>query len=84
MQPFISLTTPSSWTYSFSSEVLYDWEGDEWAIPVNLIASKLTKVGRQLVSFGGGARYWVDSPPGGADGFGLRVFVTLQIGRAHV
>jgi hypothetical protein len=81
VQPFASLTTPSSWTYSLSSEVLYDWEGEEWAVPVNFIASKLTKVGRQLVSFGGGARYWVDSPANGADGFGLRVFVTLLFPR---
>jgi len=77
VQPFVSFTTSVSCTYSLSSEVLYDWEGEEWTVPVNVIASKLTKIGGQLVSFGGGVRYWADSPPGGADGFGFRVLVTL-------
>jgi hypothetical protein len=81
VQPFVSFTTPTSWTYSVSSEIVYNWEGEEWAVPVNFVVARLTKVGSQLVSFGAGTRYWADSPTGGADGIGLRLFVTLLFPR---
>jgi len=45
-------------------------------VPVNLMYSKVTRVGHQLVSFAGGARYDLESPPGGPD-WGLRFVVTL-------
>jgi hypothetical protein len=50
-------------------------------VPVNVSASKLTRIGKQLVSLGGGVRYWVDSPDSGAEGFGLRFTMTLLFPR---
>ena len=44
--------------------------------PVNLMYSKVTKIGNQMVSFAGGARYYLESPAGGPD-WGLRFVVTL-------
>jgi hypothetical protein len=35
----------------------------------------------QLVSLGGGVRYWVESPDGGAEGFGFRMTTTLLFPR---
>jgi hypothetical protein len=35
------------------------------------------KVGNQLVSVGGGLRYWADSPASGPEGLGLRFIFTL-------
>ena len=81
MQPFLSFTTPTAWTYSLNTESSYDWEGDELSMPVNAVATKVTRVGGQLVSVGGGLRYWVDSPPNGPEGFGLRFVVTLLFPR---
>jgi hypothetical protein len=57
-------------------ESSYDFEGEHWNVPVNVVYSKVTKIGGQMVSFAGGARYYLDSPPGGAD-WGLRLVVTL-------
>ena len=50
-------------------------------MPVNALVSKVTKLRDQLASFGGGVRYWADSPDAGAKGFGLRVVVTLLFPR---
>jgi hypothetical protein len=77
VQPFLTYTTPASWSYSLSSEVVYDWETEHRAVPVNLIVSKLTRVGTQLLSIGGGARYWVNGRDNGPEGVGFRVIVTL-------
>jgi hypothetical protein len=77
VQPFVSYTTPDAVTYTLNTESTYDWEGRQWSVPVNALVSKVTKLGDQLVSFGGGVRYWADSPDAGAKGFGLRVVVTL-------
>ena len=72
-----SFTTSVSWIYSLSSEVLYDWEGEEGTVPVNVIASKLTKIGGQPVQFQAGPRYWAESPRSGPHGWGVRFNVIL-------
>jgi len=77
VQPFLSYTTPKAWTFSLNSETTYDWENEQWSVPVHALVTKVTKVGSQLVSIGGGLRYWADSPDSGAEGLGVRVVVTL-------
>ncbi|MCC7256940.1 MAG: transporter [Gammaproteobacteria bacterium] len=77
LQPFLSYTTPDAWTYTIQTESSYDWEGEEWAIPINGVVTKVTKIGGQLVSLGFGVRYWADSPDSGADGWGVRLAFTL-------
>jgi hypothetical protein len=77
LQPFLSYTTPAAWTFALNTESTYDWEGEEWNVPVNAILSKVTRVGSQLVSVGGGLRYWADSPDSGAEGLGVRLVFTL-------
>jgi hypothetical protein len=77
IQPFLSYTTPTAWTYTLNSESTYDWEVKQWSIPVNGMVSKVTKVGSQLLSIGGGVRYYAHSTDTGPEGFGARLFVTL-------
>lgn len=77
LQPFLSYTTPDAWTFSANTESTYDWEAEEWSVPLNATVSKVTSIGRQLVSVGGGVRYWADSPPNGPEGFGFRLNFTL-------
>ena len=55
----------------------YDREGEQWSVPVNVIVTKVTKVGGQLISVGAGLRYWADSPESGPEGLGLRLVFTL-------
>lgn len=81
LQPFVSYTTPTAWSFALNTESTYDWEHKQWAVPINAIVSKVTKVGDQLVSFGGGVRYWADGPQGGPHGWGLRLSVTLLFPR---
>ena len=80
-QPFVSYTTPAAWSYTLQTESTYDWENTQWAVPINGVVSKVTKLGDQLVSFGAGARYWADGPEGGPHGWGLRLVVTLLFPR---
>ena len=76
IQPFLAKAFPGGRTATINLESSYDFEGEHWNVPVNLVYSKVTKIGNQLVSFAGGARYYLDSPPGGPD-WGLRFVVTL-------
>lgn len=77
VQPFISFTTPEAVTYSLNTESTYDWKGNQWSVPVNATVSKVTKVGTQLLSVGGGVRYWAESTAGSPEGWGFRATVTL-------
>jgi|GEM_PF-2003691 len=77
LQPFIACTTPEAWTFTVNSEASYDWEDEEWAIPINLQVSKMTMIGKQPVSIGGGVRYWAESGPSSPEGWGARLFVSL-------
>ena len=81
LQPFISYTTKDAWTFSLNTETTYDWEGENWAVPVNLAFSKLTRIGDQPVSIGAGVRYWVESSPGSPEGFGARLTFTFLFPR---
>jgi hypothetical protein len=76
LQPFLARSLGQGRSITLNSESTYDFEAGHWNAPVNFVYLKVTKIGGQMVSVGAGARYYVDSPPGGAD-WGLRFFVTL-------
>lgn len=77
LQPFVSYITPTQTTYAVNTESTYNWETNDWSIPINFSASQLIKVGDQLVQIGGGLRYWVESPTSGPEGWGFRLNVTM-------
>jgi len=77
LQPFLAYTTPTAWTYAVNTESTYDWENKQWSVPLNLAVSKVTKIDSQLISVGGGVRYWADGPDSGPHGWGLRLVVTF-------
>lgn len=77
LQPFVSYITKTKTTLAVNSESTYDWEREEWSIPINFMAMQLLKVGSQIIQAGGGVRYWLDAPDGGPDGWGLRFNVIL-------
>lgn len=81
LQPFISHTSPKAVTIALNLESTYDWEHDEWQIPANLMVSKVTKLGNQLISVQGGVRYYLESTDSGPEGFGLRFAVVLLFPR---
>jgi len=77
LQPFLSYTTRTAWTFTVNTESTYDWTGEQWSVPVNFQVAKLVRFGKQPVSFAAGPRYWANSPSGGPEGLGLRFAVTL-------
>lgn len=77
VQPFVSYTTPDTWTFSLNTEATYDWTSETLSLPINFVVSKLTKIGDQPVSLGAGVRYWADSPDSGPQGWGARASITF-------
>jgi hypothetical protein len=76
LQPFLSKGLGKGVTLTLNTESTYDWEREQWTVPVNFTYSKVTKFGGQLVSLAGGVRGYVDAPGGGPD-WGVRFVVTL-------
>lgn len=84
LQPFISYTTPSAWTFTLNTESTYNWLSNEWSVPINGMISKLVTIDKQPVSLGAGIRYWADSPEGvGPEGWGARAVVTFLFPARH-
>ncbi|MEY8099670.1 transporter [Falsihalocynthiibacter sp. S25ZX9] len=79
IQPFVTYSTESAWTFSLQSETTYDWEAESWAIPVNASVSKLAIIGGKPVNFQGGVGYWIESPTGGPEGWRFRLQAQLAI-----
>lgn len=46
-------------------------------MPVNAVTAQVVKIGGQPVQFGVEARYWLDAPNSGPEGWGARFQVTL-------
>ena len=77
LQPFLTYVTSRQTTFAVNTESTYDWENEQWSVPLNFTAAQLLKAGDQLFQIGGGIRYWVDGPDGGPEGWGFRLQVTL-------
>jgi hypothetical protein len=76
LQPFLSYTTKKATSFGINTESTYNWETEEWSVPINLTVGQIIKVGGKPVQLTGGARYWADSPEAGPDGWGARLVVT--------
>lgn len=81
VQPFLSYTTPSAWTYTLQSESFYDWETHQWLVPIRGVVSKVVRLGILPVSIAGGVHYWAESPDSGPQGWGARITFTLLLPR---
>ena len=77
LQPFVNYTTKSATTFFLNTEATYDWDDEQWTVPINVGANQLLKLGDQPIQIGGGFRYYADGPDGGPD-WGIRInFVLL-------
>lgn len=77
LQPFVSYTYPNSLTISFNSEATYDWNTEKSTIPVNLMATKIVKLNDQLISVGGGVKYWAQDTDASPKDFGVRLIASF-------
>jgi hypothetical protein len=77
VQPFLTYITPTKTTFALNSESTYDWENQEWSIPINLVVSQMLQLGKRPVQLSAGVRYWLESSEIGAEDWGFRLAVTL-------
>jgi len=77
VQPFLTYITPHSVTFALNTETTYDWENEQWTVPVNFAVTKVMKIGKQVISVGGGLTYWAEAPEGGPEGLGVRLLLVL-------
>jgi hypothetical protein len=80
LQPFLSYTFPNTVQLSLNSESTYDWEADEWTVPINAGVSRIFKFGGQRVSLGVQGRVYAVSPDGGPE-WGARAIATFLFPR---
>ena len=77
LQPFLAYVTETKTTFTINSESTYDWENENWSVPVNFVVSQLFAVRGQALQLSVGARYWADTPENGPDDWGLRLVLTF-------
>ncbi len=77
VQPFVSYTTDDAVTFALNTETTYDWNNDQWSVPINMTVSKLVEVGDQPINLTLGLRYWAVSAPNGPEGFGGRASIVF-------
>ena len=78
-QPFLSYSTKDAWTLGLNTESSYNWDTDDWAVPINLTVSKIIRIGKLPVQIGGGIRYWAASSAQGPEGWGARFQITILL-----
>lgn len=78
LQPFLVYTTATFTSFGANTESTYDWQGNDWSVPVNIFVTQVFKIGKQPMSLQLGARYWANAPEnGGPEGWGARLTYTL-------
>jgi hypothetical protein len=82
LQPFITYTTKTHTTFGLNTESSYDWEDNQWTVPINLSVSQILKLGKQPVSIQLGGRYYAEGPSGHPN-WGLRLVFTLLYPQHH-
>lgn len=84
LQPFLSYTTRTAFTFGVSSESSANWEAedDTWTVPVLVNISKITRLGPFPFSLGGGVGVFAAKPDGGPE-WKLRMTATLILPRAR-
>lgn len=80
LQPFVNYTWKTATGITLNTESTYNWDTDQWTVPVGLFASQIVKIGGAPVSFQAGPRFYADGPSGGPE-WGLRINITLLFPR---
>jgi hypothetical protein len=76
LQPFVSYTTKTFTSFGANTESSYDWEGEQWTVPINVFVQQLLKVGKQPIALQLGGRYYAEGPSGAPE-WGLRFQVSF-------
>ena len=76
LQPFISYTIKTKSTFGLNTESTYNWNDNQWTVPLNVSVSQLLRIGKLPVSLAVGGRYYAEGPSGAPE-WGLRFVITL-------
>ena len=77
LQPFVAYVTGTHTTFSLNTESTYNWESEEWSVPINFFVAQMLKIGELPIQIGAGVRYWADSSEGGPEDWGARLQFTF-------
>jgi len=77
VEPFLTYTTPKGLSYTAFVDFNKDWESDQSSTSISLGATKVTRIGKQLVSYGGFLKYWADDTNTTPEGISFRIQLTL-------
>jgi hypothetical protein len=80
LQPFLAYNTKTGFGVTLQTESAYNWEAEQWTVPIGLFASQVLKLGGQPISLQFGPRVYADGPSGGPE-WGLRFNFTLLFPR---
>jgi hypothetical protein len=80
LQPFVNYSTKRGTSFILNTESTYDWEHDEWSVPINAGVTQVLKLGGQRIQIGLQGRYWAETPRGGPD-WGFRLPIVLLFPR---
>jgi len=77
LQPFVSYTTKTRTTFGLVTESVYDWDAEQWSVPVIPGVQQLFKIGPQIMQLSVFGKYWAEAPDNGPDGWGFRAQLTF-------
>jgi hypothetical protein len=77
LQPFVSYVTRTKTTIGLTTESTYDWESEQWSVPLIVQVAQLFKIGPQIMQFAVAGKYWAEAPDDGPEGWGARAQLTL-------
>jgi len=77
LQPFVSYITKTKTTFGLNLESTYDWNSDQWSVPINFTVNQLLMAGKHPYQIGAGVRYWAESPDNRPEGWGVRLQLTF-------
>lgn len=75
LQPIFWFFLGDGWTIGTNPQIYYDWESEEWTVPLQLAVSKTTKVGEMPLKLELEVNYFVEQP----DLFGPEWMVSFNI-----
>jgi hypothetical protein len=77
LEPFVTYVTKTHTTLAVLTETTYDWEQEQWSVPVIGLVAQMLKIGPQIFQLAVGGKYWAEAPQDGPEKWGLRVQLTL-------
>jgi len=78
LQPFVSYVfSKTKTTVGLVSEASYDWENQQWSVPLIPQVAQMLKIGPQIMQLSLGAKYWAEAPDDGPEGWGVRAQLTF-------